>query len=427
MHAPPNTPTSGTATDDLPSIEVPGGFKPTLSWRILGSAAPVFSGFEVDICDRVPDSEKQDAVWHRERARGILRDHPEVRQLFTHKPMTAFWCLSYAATHIAVGIATSFGPWWWVFAAAYLLGAYFNICLFILAHDCNHGLVFNNKRWDRWLFTATSIPSFMPAYHTWWIEHHVHHNDLGAKKDFIKRRRSLMLALKDNLFGHPIAKRWRPYLSWLTTPLFLPTAIFMLIMQIFRSFVGLGFYVFGDLCRGRLSPSDWSVTVLADEHLVSGYEKYKLRSWAVLYPSIHMTTFAIIGLVFGWKPLVYFLFSTIFMTGWLHPTMFGLILSISHFHGHRRYQPSSSYYGWLNRITFNIGLHTEHHDLQAIPWSSLPRLREIAPEYYDDLVKTPSYARLALQFAFGDGADFDNESYRNVKMLTQQTQDICAS
>ena len=400
---------------------ITGGFRPTFSWRVLGMPAPVFPGFEVDICDRVPDQEKQDAVWHRDRARAMLRDHPEIRDLFTHSPMTAFWCLLFAGAHLLVGLLTSYGPWWSVYAAAYVLGAYFNICLFNLAHDCNHGLVFDNKRWDRWLFTVTSLPMFMPGHHTWWIEHHVHHNDLGAKKDFIKRRRSILLAFKDNVLGHTVPKRWRPYISWITTPLFWPIAIFMLVTQVLRAGVGLLFYLFGDLCRGRLTPSDRSLSVLADAHLVSGYEKYGIRLWGVTYPLIHLTTFAAIGWLFGWKPLVYYLFSALFMTGFLHPMMFGLILSNSHFHGHRVYQPTSSYYGWLNWITFNFGLHTEHHDLAAVPWFKLTKLRQIAPEFYDDLVQTSSYARLALQFAFGDRENFDNEEHRNIEMFARQS------
>ena len=72
------------------------------------------------------------------------------------------------------------------------------------------------------------------------------------------------------------------------------------------------------------------------------------------------------------KLLFYLLLSSLFLTGFLHPTMFGMILSNSHFHGHSTYQPSASYYGWYNRLTFNFGLHTEHHDIAGIAWSRLP-------------------------------------------------------
>ena len=89
----------------------------------------------------------------------------------------------------------------------------------------------------------------------------------------------------------------------------------------------------------------------------------------------------VIVLIGDWKSAVYLLCSQMFMTGFLHPTMFGMILSNSHFHGHSNYQPSASYYGWFNRLTFNFGLHTEHHDIAGIPWSRLPRLRQIAPPH----------------------------------------------
>ena len=118
-----------------------------------GTPAPVFPGFEVDISDRVPDGEKPDAVWHRDRARGMLRDHPEIRELFTRSKTTAFWCVLFAASQVALAVAVGGQPLWIVLLCAYVIGSWINICLFNLAHECNHCLVFGNKKWDRWLFT----------------------------------------------------------------------------------------------------------------------------------------------------------------------------------------------------------------------------------------------------------------------------------
>mmetsp|Transcript_9911 Transcript_9911/g.19529 ORF Transcript_9911/g.19529 Transcript_9911/m.19529 type:complete len:148 (+) Transcript_9911:689-1132(+) len=44
-----------------------------------------------------------------------------------------------------------------------------------------------------------------------------------------------------------------------------------------------------------------------------------------------------------------------------------------------------SYYGWLNIFCWNVGYHNEHHDFPGVPWSKLPQLRIIAPEFYDNL------------------------------------------
>lgn len=57
-----------------------------------------------------------------------------------------------------------------------------------------------------------------------------------------------------------------------------------------------------------------------------------------------------------------------------------------------------SYYGPLNLLTYNVGLHNEHHDFPAIPWTRLPGLNRIAHEFYDDLPKHTSWVYVIWQF-----------------------------
>lgn len=383
----------------------PGGFKWGWKLGMIGSAAPVFPGFEVDICDRVPDDEKPDAVWHRERAREILAAHPEVRDLFGHYPLTAFWCLLAAGLQVALAAASAFAPWWGVILMAWCLGALINITLFQLAHECDHLLVFKSRFWNRYLFTLTSLPMFLSAHHTWWIEHIVHHNDMSATKDFITRRRSFFLATRRQ------------------SPLFFPYSLAMAVMQAARSAVGLVLYICTSLLRGRLEPNRLTLTVLSDEHLVSGYEKEKITRWAVVYPLMSFAMYGALIAFGGWKPILYLLLSQVFFTGFLHPYCLGWVLGISHFHGRRNYQPTASNYGWLaNLTTFNAGLHVEHHDIAGIPWFRLPTMRRMAPEFFDDLEPIKSYTLLGLNFVFAKRETFEDrfntETHRNLKRFS---------
>ena len=63
-------------------------------------------------------------------------------------------------------------------------------------------------------------------------------------------------------------------------------------------------------------------------------------------------------------------------------------------------QETFSYYGPINRVALNMGYHNEHHDLPSIPWNKLPKLRAMAPEFYDNLKYHTSWSRLLLQFIF---------------------------
>jgi sphingolipid delta-4 desaturase len=59
-----------------------------------------------------------------------------------------------------------------------------------------------------------------------------------------------------------------------------------------------------------------------------------------------------------------------------------------------------SYYGVLNFFTYNVGLHNEHHDFPAVPWTKLPELNRIAKEFYDGLPRHESWCYVIWQFVW---------------------------
>jgi len=61
-------------------------------------------------------------------------------------------------------------------------------------------------------------------------------------------------------------------------------------------------------------------------------------------------------------------------------------------------QETYSYYGPLNKLAFNVGYHNEHHDFSFVPWNNLPKIKAIAPEYYDSLESHDSWSKLVWKF-----------------------------
>jgi sphingolipid 4-desaturase/C4-monooxygenase len=52
----------------------------------------------------------------------------------------------------------------------------------------------------------------------------------------------------------------------------------------------------------------------------------------------------------------------------------------------------------LNLLAFNVGYHNEHHDLMRVPWNRLPKVRAMAPEFYNTLTYHMSWTKLWLRF-----------------------------
>lgn len=65
-------------------------------------------------------------------------------------------------------------------------------------------------------------------------------------------------------------------------------------------------------------------------------------------------------------------------------------------------QETFSYYGPINILALNVGYHNEHHDFPAVPWNRLPQIRELAPEYYNNLKYHTSWVKLWIAFLFDD-------------------------
>jgi len=61
-------------------------------------------------------------------------------------------------------------------------------------------------------------------------------------------------------------------------------------------------------------------------------------------------------------------------------------------------QETYSYYGPLNWLTFNVGYHNEHHDFPFISSQNLPKLRKMAPEFFDEIPHYHSWVKVLWDF-----------------------------
>ena len=121
--------------------------------------------------------------------------------------------------------------------------------------------------------------------------------------------------------------------------------------------------------------------------------------------------YAVIQL-WGGKALSYFILSS-FLAGSLHPCAGHFIAehyvfdreavnnkTVKDAKNNVPVPETYSYYGPLNILTYNVGLHNEHHDFPAVPWSRLPALHEIAKDFYADLPRHESWIGVVWQFVW---------------------------
>lgn len=289
----------------------------------------------------------QDHHVHVHRAREIFAKYPQVRDLMRPYPITALWAVALVATQWAVGYGLSGVSWVWVFVAAYLFGAFVNHALYVIMHECTHNLVFRDK---------------------------THNNLLGIFVDFALAAPSAMAFRKFHLLHHKY----------------------------------LGQYdMDGDIVshtEGRLvGNSAWRKALWVFLLGVSqGLRPLKIKSvqfadkWIIANIVVVVAVDIVVFLVLGPKALAYLGLSTLFALG-LHPV--GGRWIQEHFTT-KEGQETYSYYGPLNKTCFNMGYHNEHHDFASIPWINLPKLKKMAPEYYDNLKSYRSWTAVLWKFIF---------------------------
>lgn len=285
---------------------------------------------------------------HRIRTKKILKQFPELRNLIGKNPMTIFAILGLVAFQVVLAWFVRDQSWWWVFGAAYLLGAFADHALFVMIHECTHKLLFKNPNANRWASMFANMPQIFPSaisFEKYHIKHHAFQGIHELDADLPNRWEAKLI--NNSFFGKAL---------WL---LFFP------VFQITR------------------------VSRLKEIAPVDG--------WIITNFVIQIAFTTAIWYFMGLHAVAFLFLSFMFSVG-LHPL--GGRWIQEHYLSISEEQETYSYYGPLNTVAFNVGFHNEHHDFPSIPWNKLPAIRKTAPEYYDTLHYHTSWTKLFLRFLF---------------------------
>ena len=299
---------------------------------------------------------------HRARAKQILATHPEVRGLFERDRWSALWTVLLVALQVAIGIGLTLFkvPWWAIIVVAYAFGAFANHALFVLIHDFTHNVVFRKANANRLGSIFANIAIVFPAAIGFRNHHLLHHKYLGIPgldADVPTRSET----------------RWVRNSWW-------------------RKTIWLGMY--------------WAVQAFMRPATVKAIRT--VDAWAVFNAAAMVAAIAPIVWFFGWWPVAYLFLSTLFSLG-VHPV--GARWVQEHF-VFREGQETYSYYGPLNKLSFNMGYHNEHHDFPSVAWTRLPGIRAAAPEFYEELTAHTSWTRLLFHVLFSRNFRLHNRIVR---------------
>lgn len=157
----------------------------------------------------------------------------------------------------------------------------------------------------------------------------------------------------------------------------------------------------------------------------------QITSWHIKNVLVQLLFDYLVVVYAGHRALIYLILSS-FFAGSLHPCAGHFIAE--HYLWDGIDQETYSYYGPLNLLAYNVsllsriprgifrlmvaqvGYHNEHHDFPSIPWTRLPALKAIAPEFYDTLPSHPSWPLVIWNFIFDPAAGL----HARVKRLTAE-------
>ncbi|KAL2911808.1 sphingolipid delta-4 desaturase [Polyrhizophydium stewartii] len=286
---------------------------------------------------------------HIKRRHVMLQKYPNITKLYGIEPSTKYIVLFAVVAQLSMAYA--FGRVWTnvhpaVFvAAAFVVGGSVTQLIGVLIHEAAHGLIFESTLLNRiaGVFVNLGLPVPIAAsFRRYHLEHHAYQGVVGRDPD-------LPLDFEIQLVrGNPLLK-----------------IIFIMLYPVMYLVRGLAM---------QKAPSDWEY----------------INAAVIVFADVCVYKFC------GPTGLLY-MFLSLWFGYSIHPAAAHFIQEHFTFDDG---QETYSYYGALNIPFLNIGYHNEHHDFTKIPWTKLPTLKAMAPEFYDSLASHSSWVKVHWDFIF---------------------------
>ena len=266
---------------------------------------------------------------HAARRKEILAHHPEIKDLMGPDLRLLPCVLAMVAAQFGWAYLSKDLSWTLYLLSAWVVGGTISHSLSLAVHELSHGLCFEDEFANELLGMVANCAQGVPSMITFKRYHMEHHRYQGVD--------GLDVDVPSDLEGY-----------------------------IFQGVLGKTLFILLQSLTYSIRP-----LLLYPKPLV----RKEVLNWVIVLLSNLV--------LYYYSPacLAYLWWSDSLGMG-LHPTSFHLVSE------HFKIVPTQetySYYGSMNYINFNVGYHNEHHDFTRIPGFKLPKVKAIAPEYYDHL------------------------------------------
>jgi sphingolipid delta-4 desaturase len=280
---------------------------------------------------------------HFKRRKEILSSHPEVRELYGIDEGLKYKILGMVLFQLISAPFIAELAWYWYLPIAYVFGASVSHTLLLAIHELSHDLAFKKKWHNHLIALFANIPIVAPyamSFRTYHLKHHWEQGDVDNDTD-------------------------------------LPTSAEA---KIFQGFFGKILWAINQILFYAIRP------ILVHQ--------IKFEKWHYINVVFQLIAITAYWYFVGTGAIVYLLVA-LFLGGSIHPLAAHFIAEHYVFvEGQETY----SYYGNLNKLSLNVGYHNEHHDFPNIPGTRLPKLKALAPEFYDNLFAHKSWVNVTYQF-----------------------------